>query len=41
LLGVERDEGVAGWAGWPLIGVVVSANRGKADDVVPGGCCVV
>jgi hypothetical protein len=35
LLCVERDEGVAG-CGVALIGVV-SANRGKADYVVPGG----
>ena len=35
LFGVERDEGVAG-CGVALIGVV-SASRGKADYVVPGG----
>ncbi len=35
LLGVERDEGVAG-CGVVLIGVV-SASRGKSDDLVPGG----
>jgi hypothetical protein len=35
LLGVERDEGVAGYR-VVLIGVV-SASCGKADYVVPGG----
>jgi hypothetical protein len=35
LLGVERDEGVAGYR-VVLIGVV-SASRGKADYIIPGG----
>jgi hypothetical protein len=34
LLGVERDEGVAGCR-VTVIGIV-SASHGKADDVVPG-----
>ena len=39
MLGVERDEGVAG-CGVVVIGVV-SVSRGKVDDTVPGseaGC---
>jgi hypothetical protein len=35
LLGVERDEGVAGHRVAPI--GVVSASRGKADYIIPGG----
>ncbi|MGH3685572.1 MAG: hypothetical protein ACRDSM_11070, partial [Pseudonocardiaceae bacterium] len=38
LLGVERDERVEGVAGCGVVLIgVVSASRGKADDLVSGG----